>query len=92
MTTARSPLRKLKAQADTIAARLKAWDRGELDANDSTGKVAAARARESIKFAVAMDDKVLSIEMPWSKIRSTSEAGISEYILRHMREQRDAAH
>lgn len=92
MSTARSPLRKLRAEADNIAARLKALERGEVGTADPAGKVAAARARESITFGVVMDDKVLRIEMPWDTIRSLSEAGISEWILKQMREQRDAVH
>lgn len=92
MTTARSPLRKLQAQADKIAARLKALARGEVGVPDPAGKVAAARERESITFGVVMDDKVLKIEMPWATIRDLSEAGISAWILKHMREQRDAVH
>ncbi|KAB2937394.1 hypothetical protein [Hyphomicrobium sp.] len=92
MSTARSPLRKLKAEADNIAARLKALARGEVDVSDPAGKVAAARAKESITFGVVMDDKILKIEMPWATIRELSEAGISAWILKHMREQRDVVH
>jgi hypothetical protein len=39
-----------------------------------------------------MDDKVLTIDMPWVTIRETSEVGIAEYILRHMRDARDVHH
>jgi hypothetical protein len=93
MTTAKSPLRKLKAQADNIATRLKALERGDLGgAADPAGKVAAARARASIQFAVVMDDKILKIDMPWETIRSLSEAGVSEYIVKHMRESKEATH
>lgn len=53
-------------------------------------KIAAARDRESVRFGVVMDDKVLTIDMPWATIRETSTAGISEYILRQMQEARDA--
>lgn len=42
-----------------------------------------------LTFAVMMDDKILSIEMPWATIRETSERGISEYVLKHMRGARD---
>lgn len=90
MTTSRSPLRVLKAQADRIAKMLKQAERGELV--DPTGKVAAALERETFKTVVVMDDKVLTIELPWSTIRETSEAGISEFILKQMREDRRAAH
>lgn len=92
MTTSRSPLRRLKAQADEIAARLKALERGEMNAPDLAGKVAAARTRESITFGVVMDDKVLKVDMPWATIRAMSEAGISEYILKYMRDARNAVH
>ena len=93
MSTARSPLRKLKAEADKIAAQLKALERGEVNAPDPLGKVAAARAgKQALTFAVVMDDKILKIEMPWATIVSLSEAGISEWILKHMRESREVTH
>lgn len=89
MTTAHSPLPQLKAQADRIASALKAAERGGAIALDTGNRIAAARARASITFAVVMDDKVLKIEMPWATIRETSEAGIAEYILNQMREARN---
>ena len=92
MSTARSPLRKLRAEADNIAARLKALDRGDIGVPDPAGKVAAARERESITFGVVMDDKILKIKMSWATIREMSEAGISEYILKHMRGAREPVH
>lgn len=42
MTTSQSPLRVLKAQADTIAAKLKAVERGEKIADDPRGKLVAS--------------------------------------------------
>jgi hypothetical protein len=63
MTTAHSPLRALKAQANKMAATLKAIDRGETVAADPGGKIAAARTKDNITFGVVMDDKVLKIEM-----------------------------
>lgn len=92
MTTARSPLRVLKGQADHIAKLVKAISRGESPTEDRGGKLAAARNKDSIKFGVVMDDKVLTIDMTWVTIRETSEVGISEYILKAMREARDASH
>lgn len=92
MTTSKSPLRVLKAQADTIAKTVKAVERGETPMEDRGGKIAASRTRDSVKFGVVMDDKILTIEMTWATIRETSEAGISEYVLKQMREQRDVAH
>jgi hypothetical protein len=90
MSTARSPLRVLKMQARKIAGVLKAAERGDMVANDPLGKVRAAREGEGIKFAVAMDDKMLTIEMSWAAIRDTSEVGITEFILKHMRDAREA--
>lgn len=86
MTTKHSPLRELRRQADLIAQKLKAAERGEITVKDD------ARNKESIKVGVVMDDKILQIEMPWELIRSSSEAGISEFVLKHMREARDAVH
>jgi hypothetical protein len=92
MTTARSPLRVLKQQADRIAEILKRVERGEKVADDVGGKIVAARSREAVRFAVAMDDKALIIEMSWATIRETNERGISEYLLKQMREVRDTVH
>jgi|ERR1039458_8778337 hypothetical protein len=89
MTTARSPLRMLTQQANKIAALLKAVERGDKTADDPCGKIAAALKMDRVKLAVVMDDKILSITMPWITIRETSEAGIAEYVLNQMREARD---
>jgi hypothetical protein len=89
MTTGRSPLRQLKAQADKIAATLKAAERGEKIDVRFAAKIEAARAKDSFKIGIVMDDKVITIEMPWATIRSTNEAGIAEYILNQMREARE---
>lgn len=92
MTTAHSPLRILKAQAYKIAAALKAAERGDKIDLRFAEKIVAARQKDGVKFAVVMDDKVLSIDMPWETIRGTSEVGIAEYILKHMRDAREAMH
>lgn len=89
MTTSRSPLSQLKAQADKIAATLKAAERGEKIDVRFAEKIDAARAKENFKAGIVMDDKIITIEMPWELIRSTSEAGLSEYILKQMREASD---
>jgi len=89
VTTKHSPRRVLKAQADKIAAILKAAERGDkIDARFAE-KIAAARAKEAFKAAIVMDDKIITIELPWSIIRSTHEAGLAEYILGQMRELRE---
>ncbi|TXH45615.1 MAG: hypothetical protein E6Q97_31185 [Desulfurellales bacterium] len=86
MTTKNSPLRQLKAQADAIAASIKAVERGDLPAKPGS------EDKPSLKFGVVMDDKVITIEIGRAAIKASSEAGLSEYILRLMREQRDAVH
>lgn len=89
MTTKHSPLSALKAQADKMAAIIKAAERGEKIDVRFAEKIDAARAKPSFKFGVVMDDKIITIDMPWATIRATSEAGLSEYIVRQMREARD---
>ena len=87
MTTKDSPLSALKFQADKIAILLRAAERGaNISSYDPSGRITAARSRPVVTFAVVMDDKVLEVEMSWATIKATSEAGISEYIVRQMRE------
>ena len=89
MTTRHSPLSALKAQADKIAAAIKAAERGEKIDVRFAEKIEAARSKDSFKVGIVMDDKVITIDMPWATIRATSEVGIAEYILDQMRESRD---
>ena len=86
VTTARSSTNELRRQANEIARTLKRAERGEV----IMGKDEEARSRPSVIFAVAMDDKILKIEMTWDSIRGTTEHGISEYIFDLMRESREA--
>ena len=85
MSTAQSPTWKLKAEADKMAKIIKSVERGEKVAADPAGKMAAALARGSVKFGIVMDDKIITIDMPTATIRETDEAGISEWIVEHMR-------
>lgn len=89
MTTKHSPLSAIKAQAVKIAATLKAAERGEKIDVRFAEKIAAARTKEIFKIGIVMDDKVITIEIPWATIRSMSEAGISEYIVKQMQEAND---
>lgn len=89
MTTSHSPLSAIKAQADTIAATIKAAERGENIDVRFAAKIDAARAKDVFKVGIVMDDKVITIEMPWTMIRETSEVGLSEYIIKQMRKRRD---
>ncbi len=89
MTTSQSPLSALKAQADKIAQTIKAAERGEKIDVRFGEKIAAARAKDSFIVGVLMDDKLIKIEMPWATIRSSSEVGLAEFILKQMRGARN---
>lgn len=88
MSTKNSSLSKLKAEADNIAKHLAAFERGDPVDPSFASKMQAARANPSVKFAIVMDDKIISIEMPWETIKSSGEVAMSEYILKQMREHR----
>lgn len=85
MTTSQSPIELLKAQADAIAKSLKAASRGEKVANDPAGKIAASLTRGYFKAGIVMDDKIITLDIPWSTIRETDEATLSAWIVEHMR-------
>lgn len=89
MSTKNSPLSKLKAEADNIARHLAAFERGDPVDPSFAAKMQAARANPSVKFAIIMDDKIITLEIPWTTIKSSGEVAMSEYILKQMREQRD---
>jgi hypothetical protein len=80
MSTSKSPIKKLRAEARRMARLLKRAERGKPARGFEN-----ARDKDPFKFAIAMDDKVLTIEMPWSKVAETSEAGLVEFIVNHMR-------
>lgn len=88
MTTKSSPIQVLKAQADSIAATLKAAERGDKIDVRFAAKIAAGRAKPTFKVGVVMDDKIITLEMPWTLISSTSEAALSQYIVDQMQEAR----
>lgn len=90
MTTAHSPKRVLKAQADLIAKTLKDAERGrKIDARFAA-KLEAARSKPSINIGVAMDDKIITIDIPWRTIRESTTAELSAYMVGLMRETRTA--
>lgn len=89
MTTKNSPTSVLRNQADRIANSLKRAERGEWIGGGFDAKIVEARSRPGFKAGIVMDDKVIVVEMPWSVIRDTSEAGLSEYILDQMRESQE---
>lgn len=85
MTTSRSPLSAVKAQADHIAKTIKAAGRGEPIAPEFKAKLDAARAKDSFVVGILMDDKVIKMTLPWALIEAYSEVALAAYILKHMR-------
>ena len=92
MTTKHSTLRVLKSQADLIAQTIMAAERGEPVSAQFAEKVAQARNRPSVKIGIAMDDKVITIDIPWERIKSSGEVALAEWILDLMREKQNTAH
>lgn len=88
MTTKNSPRSALKIQADRMAKVLKGFLAGTIPDGPFVQKLKDALDKPSIKFGIVMDDKVLTIEMPWSVIRETGEREISEWIISKMAEER----
>lgn len=87
MTTKHSPLSALRAQADKIAAAIKGAERGDKIDIRFAEKIEAARAKPSFKVGIVMDDKVITLDMPWATIRGMTERGLAEYILMQMQER-----
>lgn len=89
MTTKNSPPSQLRAQAHKIADSLKRAARGEKVANDPAGKIEASKARGFIDFAIAMDDKILKIQIPWTTINELAFPLLCDFIYDQMREKTD---
>ncbi|MGR4927312.1 hypothetical protein ACIPUD_10945 [Bradyrhizobium sp. CAR08] len=92
MTTSHSPLRALKAQADNIARILKAIERGEKVTEDVGGKLAASLTAGVAKVAIAMDDKMIIVDIAWATVKATGEMALADYVLKLMRGSRDTNH
>ena len=85
MSTSASPPEKLRAQAHNIAVNLKKLAGGGQVADDPLGKIAAARARGYLDFAIVMDDKIIKIEVPFSKIDELTLPLLCDFIYDAMR-------
>lgn len=88
MTTKDSPLSALTSQANRIANLLKRFERGEKIEGPFAAKLNAARDKDSIKIAIAMDDKIITLDIAWTTLHGTNETGLADYILDLMRETR----
>lgn len=91
MTTVKSPPHQLRAQAHKIAESLKALAAGNATVNDPLGKIEASKARGYIDFAIVMDDKVLKIEIPWTKISELTQPMLCDFIFDLMSEGKHVA-
>lgn len=89
MTTKHSPISKIKEQADVIARSLKGFERGEVIDVRFADQLKAARDKPALKFGIMMDDKLISIEIPWTLIADSTELALSEFIVKKMKEIRD---
>lgn len=83
MTTAQSPIGKIRKQATKIARTLKAA------LTDPHPRFDAARKNPGFKAGIVMDDKVITLNVPWETIRETSEVALTEWIIKQMREIKD---
>lgn len=84
MTTADSPPAKLRAQAHRIAETLKRSALGEKIADDPAGKIPASKERGSCKAGIVMDDKIITIDVPWATIEAASVPELCEFIFEQM--------
>lgn len=84
MTTARSPVAAIAAQAGKIAATLKAAERGDPITSRFAEKIEQARTRAAFKVAIVMDDKIITVELPWATICNASEADLAAFIVEQM--------
>lgn len=78
MTTANSPRKVLKMQADKMAIILK------------SGKYPIQENKDTVRFAIAMDDKIVTIEMRLAQIGAMTEKALSEFILTQMQKRSGA--
>ncbi len=86
MSTANSPLSKLKAEATRMAKGLKNMAAGKVPAiNDPAGKIKDAMGRDSITFSLVMDDKILKFTWLWADIRVATEAQLVDMLVEQMR-------
>ena len=90
MTTAKSPPHILKAQAAMIAKTIKDAERGEKVDARFAAKVAEARNKPSLKVGIVMDDKAVTLDIPWTAISESSQGELAEFIFGLM--QKESGH
>jgi ABC-type lipopolysaccharide export system ATPase subunit len=81
LTNAQPPVTVLRAQARRVALTLKTAER------TGAGVKPGAREKPEVKFAVAMDDKTIFIEMPWASVAELTVEELTTYIAIQMRKE-----
>jgi hypothetical protein len=81
----------LRQEAHKIASKLKAAANGEKIASDPLGKIEASKARGYLDFAIAMDDKILKIQIPWTTINDLALPLLCDFIYDQMSEAKNVA-
>lgn len=84
MSTSKSPTQLLRKQANEIANTLKRAERGEKIHGMFQAKIDAARKTDVFKVGVMMDDKIITLTLPWAMINELPEAKLSDFILAQM--------
>lgn len=85
MSNSGSPIAKLRREAEEIARRIKAIERGEVPNVPNVAKLVAARQTPQVTFGIMQDDKLISMTLAWSTIAATGEHALAEMIVHHMR-------
>lgn len=80
MTTKDSPEADLRRQSDMAAKTLKMMEKSDHPARTT---------KEMVRSAMAMDDKLLTFELPWETVKEYSEEELSAFILKLMQEKND---
>lgn len=89
MTTKNSPIAELRNIANNIAVMMKKAERREYPKTPNVEKLIHAREHNpGMNSGIVMDDKVITIEIPWPMIAAYSEHELTEYIITLMREEK----
>lgn len=75
MTTKDSPIERLRDHAEKIALTLKRAAEGGIHDKPTT------------KIGIVMDDKIITMDIPWETIKSTEHAALVDFIVDEMQER-----
>ena len=92
MSHSRSSEQQIRTQAERIAQHLKDVTSGKTTVADPQGRIAKARETGIFTFAIAMDDKILKLSMPFEKIQLLNKELLTQHIFDLMRGHNDTAH